>query len=359
MNTDQSIEEIIREIEPVDGDWLEKARARTRSLVMPTRALGRLHEIAERICAIQRNLTPAIGRKAILIMAGDHGVVSEGVSAYPQSVTVEMIRTFLRGGAGINVLARQVGADVAVVDAGIIPDLDPDMSGGDKRLQVCKVGRGTANLARGPAMTRSQAEQCISVGFLAAEKWITDGVELIGTGDMGIGNTTPSSAIGVVITGADLGRMVGLGTGVDAQGIARKKAAIARGIKINAPDARDGLDVLSKVGGFEIGAIAGCILAGAFYRRPVVVDGLISTAGALIAHTLCPLVAQYMFAAHCSEEPGHRIMLNHLGLVPMLDLGMRLGEGSGGAVAMGIMEGAVRVMNEMLTFEEAGVSDKE
>ncbi len=176
---------------------------------------------------------------------------------------------------------------------------------------------------------------------------------------MGIGNTTPSSAIGVVITGADLDRMVGLGTGVDAQGIARKKAAIARGIKINAPDAPDGLDVLSKVGGFEIGAIAGCILAGAFYRRPVVVDGLISTAGALIAHTLCPLSSQYMFAAHCSEEPGHRIMLNHLGLVPILDLGMRLGEGSGGAVAMGIMEGAVRVMNEMLTFEEAGVSDKE
>ena len=292
-------------------------------------------------------------------MAGDHGIVQEGVSAYPQEITGEMVRTFLRGGAGINIISQYVGAKVWVVDMGIIPELDPASLEGGEQLWIRKIAKGTANFARSPAMTRRQAETAILTGFQLGSELFDKGVEVLGTGDMGIGNTTPSAAIGSVITGADLETMVGRGTGVDDEGLLKKREIIRRGIELNQPDRKDGLDVLSKVGGFEIGGIAGSILAGAYHRRPVMIDGLISTAGALIAHALCPASAAYLFAGHCSEEPGHKIMLSYLGLNPILDLGMRLGEGTGGALAMGIMEGAVRIFLDMLTFEEADVSDKE
>jgi len=353
-----SVQTIVEGIAPVSQEWIQKARERTAQLVMPTRALGRLHEISERLCAIRRCLNPSLKRKAFLVMAGDHGVVAEGVNAYPQVITGEMVKTFLRGGAGINVLARPIGADVEVVDMGIIPELRPEAIEGGDRLIVAKVGQGTANLAAGPAMSRKHAEKAIITGFALAAERIEAGIDLLGTGDMGIGNTTPSAAIGAVLTGADLDRMVGRGTGVDDEGLARKKQAVAAGIRINRPDPEDGLDVLAKIGGFEIGGIAGCVLAGATYGRPVVLDGFISTAGALIAHALCPTVADYLFAGHCSEEPGHRIMLRHLGLTPILDLGMRLGEGTGAALAMGVMDAALRIFTEMLTFEEAGVTNK-
>lgn len=346
-------------IEQTDGDWMEKARQRTAQLVMPTRALGRLHEIAERLCAIRKTLKPSIRRKAVLVMAGDHGVVDEGVSAYPQVITGEMVRAFLKGGAGINVLARQVDAEVWVVDMGIIPDLDPDSLEKGERLLVRKVAKGTANFAKGPAMTRQQAEKAILTGFQLAAGLFQKGIEILGTGDMGIGNTTPSAAIGSLLTGRTIEDMVGRGTGVDDEGLLRKKEIIRRGIEVNQPKPEDGLDILSKVGGFEIGGIAGCILAGAYHRRPVVIDGFISTAGALVAHAICPHVVDYLFAGHCSDEPGHTFMLRYLGLEPILDLGMRLGEGTGGALAMGVMEGAVRIFQDMLTFEEAGVTDKE
>jgi nicotinate-nucleotide--dimethylbenzimidazole phosphoribosyltransferase len=270
-----------------------------------------------------------------------------------------MVQTFLAGGAGINAISKYVGADVWVVDMGIIPELDVSGRAENERLLVNKIGNGTANFARGPAMSAEMAEQSIVAGFQHASKLLQDGVEILGTGDMGIGNTTPSAAIGAVITGAGLEEMVGRGTGVDDDGLSRKKDAIRRGIEVNQPNAADGLDVLSKVGGFEIGGIAGTILAGAYHRSPVVIDGFISTAGALIAHTLCPTVEDYIFSGHCSEEPGHRGMLKHLNLEPILDLGMRLGEGTGGALAMSIMEGAVGVFKEVLTFAEAGVADKE
>ena len=351
-----NLQDIVKEIEPLDRDWIAKAKERTAQLVMPTRALGRLHDISERLCGIQRTLQPSIGRKAVLIMAGDHGIVEEGVSAYPQEVTGAMVQTFLVGGAGINSIARHVAADVHVVDVGIIPTLD-DVD--NDRLIVRKIASGTANFARGPAMSRVNAEKSILFGFQEAANLYQKGVEILGTGDMGIGNTTPSAAIGAVICGAELEEMVGYGTGVDTQGLARKRDAIARGIAINKPDPSDGLDVLAKVGGFEIGAIAGCVLSGGFHRRPVVIDGFISTAGALIARALCPQVADYLFAGHCSEESGHRAMLKHLKLDPILDLGMRLGEGTGGALAMSIMQGAVGVFKEVMTFEEAGVADKE
>jgi nicotinate-nucleotide--dimethylbenzimidazole phosphoribosyltransferase len=354
-----TLDQIIEGISPIDSDWIKKAQERTAQLVMPTRALGRLHEISERLCGIQQTLKPSIRRKAVLVMAGDHGIVDEGVSAYPQEVTGAMVQTFLVGGAGINAISRHVDADVWVVDMGIIPELDTsDMKGGE-RLLVNKIGHGTANFARGPAMSREMAEKAILTGFQHATDLFQKDIEILGTGDMGIGNTTPSAAIGAVITGADLDAMVGPGTGVDDEGLERKRQAIRRGIELNQPKSNEGLDVLSKVGGFEIGAICGCILAGAFQGRPVVIDGFISTAGALIAYTLCPTVVDYIFSGHCSEEPGHRAMLNYLNLEPILDLGMRLGEGTGGTLAMSIMEGAVKVFKEVLTFSEAGVADKE
>ncbi|MFC1885163.1 nicotinate-nucleotide--dimethylbenzimidazole phosphoribosyltransferase [Thermodesulfobacteriota bacterium] len=357
-NLDFNLAEIVGGIGPMEKGWVEKARERTSKLVMPKRALGRLHEISEKICGIQKSLRPEINCKECLIMAGDHGVVEEGVSAYPQEVTGEMIKTFLCGGAGINILASHVGAGVRIVDMGIIPELNPDSIEGGEKFHVEKIRRGTSNFVKGPAMSHEEAEQSIVAGFQLAAKLFESGIQILGTGDMGIGNTTPSAAIGAVITGKSVEDMTGRGTGVDDKAFLRKKDVIRKGIELNLPDSCSGLDVLSKIGGFEIGGIAGIILAGAYYNRPVVIDGFISTAGALIAYTLCPSITDYIFAGHCSEEPGHRIMLDFLGLKPILDLGMRLGEGTGGALAMGIMEGAVRVFNEMLTFEEAGVTDK-
>ena len=359
VTKDLGLKEIIEGISQTDGEWVEKARQRTAQLVMPTRALGRLHDISEQLCGICKTLEPSINSKAILVMAGDHGVVNEGVSAYPQVITGEMVRAFLRGGAGINVLARQVDAEVWVVDMGIIPELDTASLEKGERLLIRKVAKGTSDFAKGPAMTRQEAEKAILTGFQLATDLFEKGVEILGTGDMGIGNTTPSAAIGTVLTGREVEEMVGRGTGVDDQGLLRKQEAIRKGIRVNQPDSEDGADVLSKIGGFEIGGIAGCVLAGAYHSRPVVLDGFISTAGALVAHAICPAVVDYVFAGHRSEEPGHMAMLRHLGLEPILDLGMRLGEGTGGALAMGIMEGAVRIFQDMLTFEEAGVTDKE
>ncbi len=353
------LEEIITGIKPVEEKWIQKSRDRTAQLVMPTRALGRLHEISERLCAIQKTLKPSVNRKAILIMAGDHGVAEEGVSAFPQEVTGAMVQTFLKGGAGINAISRHIGAEVWVVDMGIIPELNPNSLDGGHQLMVRKIAPGTANLAKGPAMTRLDAEKSILTGFHLATDLFLQGIELLGTGDMGIANTTPSAAIGSVFTGISPKEMVGRGTGVDDRGFSIKLETVKKGIQINQPNALDGLDVLAKVGGFEIGGIAGCVLAAAFHSRPVVIDGFISTAGALIAYSLCHHVRDYIIAGHCSEETGHRNMLKYIGIEPILDLGMRLGEGTGGALAMSIVEGAVCVFNEVLTFEEAGVADKE
>ena len=355
---DLSLQEIIDGIHPLNMDWMKKAQERTSRLVMPTRALGRLHEIGERLCGIQGTLKPSIRMKAVLVMAGDHGIVEEGVSAYPQAVTGAMIQTFLGGGAGINAISRLVRADVWVADLGIVPEIDAAALENGDRLLVRKVARGTKNFARGPAMTPEEALRSVLTGFELASQLIRKGVDLLGTGDMGIGNTTPSAAIGAAITGRSLEEMAGRGAGVDDHGLARKRDAIRRGLEVNRPDPRNGMDVLAKVGGFEIGGIAGIVLAGAYHRKAVVIDGFISTAGALIAQALCPHVAAFLFAGHCSEEPGHRHMLEHLKLEPILSLGMRLGEGTGGALAMSIIEAAQKIITEVMTFEEAGVPDK-
>lgn len=360
-----TLNQIINEIKPADQEVTRRARKHTSRLVMPLRALGELHVIGERICGIRRTLEPSVKNKAVLVMAGDHGVTAKGVSAYPQEVTGEMVRTFVRGGAGINVLARQAGVRVLVVDTGIIADvsdLTAEITAGATQLQgedlliVKKIAKGTRDFTVGPAMTREQAERSVMAGYELAADLFEQGVDLLGTGDMGIGNTSPSSAIGAAVTGHPVERMTGRGTGIDDKGFARKCEVIQNGIDINKPDPKDALGVLSKVGGFEIGGIAGAIFAAARFQRPVVVDGLISTAGALLAYVMCPAVADYMFAGHRSVEQGHQLMLEHMGLRPILDLGMRLGEGTGATLAMHIIEAGVRVFREVLTFEQAGVS---
>jgi nicotinate-nucleotide--dimethylbenzimidazole phosphoribosyltransferase len=267
-----SLQQIIERIQPLNRVALENARARTAQLVMPPRALGRLHAIGEQLSGIQGTLRPQVRGKAVLVMAGDHGIVAEGISAFPQAVTGAMIRTFLAGGAGINAIARQVGAEVWVADMGIIPDLDAVRLKNGSRLLVRKVGPGTANFACGPAMASEQAYKAVLTGFELASSLISKGVDLLGTGDMGIGNTTSSAAIGAVMTGKSIADMVGPGTGIDDAGILRKREAIRRGMDLNRPDPSDSLDVLAKVGGFEIGGIAGVMLAGAYHRKPVAVE---------------------------------------------------------------------------------------
>lgn len=339
-------------IEPLDDVLMRQVQARLDRLTKPLGSLGRLEAVAKQIAGITRQGRPTVARKLIITMAADHGVVAEGVSAYPQVVTAQMVANFLRGGAGINVLARHVGARVVVVDMGVAVDLTPHPD-----LVVRKIGFGTRNLARGPAMSREEAVRAIQAGIEIVECELARGADIVGTGDMGIGNTTASSAIAAVLTGQPATLVTGRGTGIDDAAYAKKVAVIERALNVNHPDPADPLDVLSKVGGFEIAGLVGVILGGAAARRPVVIDGFISGAAALIAAALEPRVIDYLIASHRSQEPGHRLMLQHLGLAPLLDLDLRLGEGTGGALAMSIVDAACKVLNEMATFEEAAVSD--
>jgi nicotinate-nucleotide--dimethylbenzimidazole phosphoribosyltransferase len=340
------------------GDVDTKARGRAKeradNLLMPHRALGKLLDIGEKVAGIAGFPTPDLSRKMIVVMAGDHGVTEEGVSAYPSEVTGQMVHGFTVGVAGINVLSRHGGIGVQVVDMGCKADLSALVASG--AVIDAKVGPGTANMRRVPAMTREQAVLCIQRGAGIAKRLAADGVRMIGTGDMGIGNTTPSAAIAAVTTGLKVSALTGRGTGVDDAGLAKKTRVIEESIAARAPDARDPIDILAKIGGFEIGGIAGLILGAAESRVPVVIDGVISTAGAVLAWLVDPRVVDYMFAAHRSVEPAHQAMLSLLALSPILDLGMRLGEGTGCALAMPIIEAGVKVIREMATFAEAGVS---
>ena len=320
---------------------------------MPHWALGRLMDLAEDLAGMTRSVHPQVDRRTIVTMAGDHGVVSEGVSRYPQEVTAQMVHNFIDGGAGINALARVPGADLRVVDMGVSGDLSA-IPRGDRFISR-RIAPGTQNIARGPAMSREEAIRSVEAGIeIAAE--LEDSTDLFGTGDMGIGNTTPSSAIAAVLTGRPVSEVTGRGTGIDDAGLKRKVDVVQRAIHINRPDPSDGVDVLSRVGGFEIGGIVGLILGAASLRRPVLVDGFISTAGALIAYTLAPAARDYMIASHCSAEMGHRAVLDHLGKRPLLDLDLRLGEGTGAALAMPLVESAARLLKEVKTFGEASVS---
>lgn len=350
-----TITETIKRIQPLDQSAMNAARQRQNQLTKPTGSLGRLEELSIQLAGIQRTSQPVIKNKSVIVMAGDHGVVAEGVSAYPSEVTPQMVLNFLNGGAAINVLARHVGAHVVVVDMGIA-------SKGEITSPLLirrRVGAGTANLAKGPAMSREQAEESIQSGIEVALAEIANGADILGTGDMGIGNTTPSAAIAACILGRAPEDIVGRGTGVDDAGLIRKVNAVKRGLKTNKPDVSDGIDVLAKVGGFEIGGLAGVMLGAASKHVPVMVDGFISTAAALIAATLAPECRPYLISAHRSMEKGHGMMLDWLGLKPLLDLDLRLGEGTGAALGFSLADAACKVLNDMATFGEAGVSEKE
>jgi nicotinate-nucleotide--dimethylbenzimidazole phosphoribosyltransferase len=363
--TAPTIENILKDIHPVDATFYKKAQKRLDNLTKPPGSLGRLEEFARKLVSITENSMPDLDKKVIFTFAGDHGVAEEGVSAYPKEVTKQMVFNFLNGGAGINVLARHAGADVVVIDIGVDydfgnPSVSPLTKGGYRGgLFVSKkVLYGTKNMRKGPAITRYEAIKCIEVGIHLAEDYAMKGHKLFGTGDMGIGNTTPSSAIAAVLTGKPVVEVTGKGTGIDDIALRKKIEVIEDSISINKPDPSDPLDVLSKVGGAEIGGIAGLVLGAAANRIPVVIDGFISTAGALIAYCLEPKTRDYMFAAHNSVEVGHKAMLEKIGLRPILDLDLRLGEGTGAALAMLVIEAGLKIYKEMATFSEAGVSNK-
>lgn len=343
----------VNSIQPQELEARTRATERLEQLTMPFWALGRLMDLAIDLAGITGSISPAVDRRTIVIMAGDHGVVAEGVSKYPQEVTCQMVRNFIAGGAGINAIARTSRSSVKVVDMGVAGSLDDLVEAG--RLISHRIAPGTRNIAVGPAMDRSEAIKTIEAGMGIALD-LADTVDVFGTGEIGIGNTTPSSAITALYTGLRPAEVTGRGTGLDDSGFEKKIEIIERVIRVNKPDRNDPLDVLSKIGGFEIGGIAGLILGAASAKKPVVIDGFISTAGALIAYGLNPISADYMIAAHRSVERGHRAALDYLGKTPLLDLDLRLGEGTGAALAMTLIEASARILTEVATFEEASVS---
>lgn len=336
---------------PLDETAMAKAQTRQNLLTKPAGSLGRLEKLSVQLAGITGQALPKVDRKAVIVLAGDHGVVAEGVSAYPSEVTAQMVLNFLRGGAAINVLARQVGARVIVADVGVAAEL-PD----HPDLLSRNIAHGTANMARQPAMSREQAACAVETGIEIVLNEVKRGLDLVATGEMGIGNTTPASAITAVYTGLPVEQVTGRGTGVDDAGLARKVDVIRRALVLHQPDPHDPLGVLAAVGGFEIGAIAGVCLGAAAHRVPVVVDGFISAAGALIAAALCPEAEPYLIASHLSVERGHGPLWETLGLQPLLDMDLRLGEGTGAVLAMHLIEAACRILAEMATFADAGVS---
>jgi len=340
-------------IPPLDQEAMAQARTRQQQLTKPPGSMGRLEEIAIQMAGITHQALPAIQRKAVIIMAADHGVTAEGVSAYPSAVTPQMVLNFLHGGAAINALARHAGAEVVVVDIGVAEEIQ------HPNLLPRKVALGTANMAQGPAMTREQAQAAITVGMDVATSLIQQGVAMIATGDMGIGNTTAASTITAALTRAPVQFVTGRGTGIDDAQLMHKIATIERAVVHNSPDATDPLDVLAKVGGLEIAGLVGVMLASAMHSVPIIIDGFISGAAALVATQLVPAVRDYLFAGHVSVERGHHVILEQLKLSPILDLNMRLGEGTGAVLATTIIDAALQMHREMATFAEAGVSDKE
>ena len=345
--------ETIDRIQPTDTRLLAQAQTRLDRLTKPIGSLGRLEELAARYVMITGELKPKVPRGAVFTFAADHGVTTEGVSAYPSAVTPQMVLNFLRGGAGVNVLARHVGIEVRVVDIGV----DFDFAGIPGLIHR-KVMPGTKNLLVESAMNSPQAEQALQIGIDLATEAAQEGIGLIGTGEMGIGNTTASSAITAVMTSRPVSEVTGRGTGIDDAGHARKIEVIERALAFHQLDAADAMEVLAAVGGLEIGGLAGLMLGAAAARIPVVLDGFIAGAAALIAVGLQPRCKDYLIASHRSVERGHQAILDHLGLKPLLDLDLRLGEGTGACLGMGLVCGAIKILTEMATFDEAGVSER-
>lgn len=348
------ISSTIEKIRPLDNKAMSEARSRQDMLTKPQGSLGRLEELSVQLAGIQGKPIPQIRHKAVITMAGDHGVVAEKIGNWPQEVTAQMVYNFLGGGAGINVLARQVGARIIVVDMGVATRLETN-----PQLLSIKIAPGTKNMSSGPAMTAEQAVKAVEAGIEIVTAEVAKGLDIVGTGDMGIGNTTASSAICAAITGKPVAEITGRGTGITDEQLAHKVAVIKRALAVNRPDPAQPLDVLAKVGGFEIAGLAGVMLAAAAHRVPVIIDGFISGAAALIATKLSPGLKDFLIAAHVSAEAGHPLLLEHLGLKPLLNLGLRLGEGTGAALGIFLAEAAAKILAEMSTFTEAGVSEKQ
>jgi nicotinate-nucleotide--dimethylbenzimidazole phosphoribosyltransferase len=344
-------EEKMKEIAPISDRWMKRAKERLDNLVKPRGSLGVLEDLAGRYAAIREEIPITLPKKEVFIFVGDHDVVRQGVSAYPQEVTALMVNNFLAGGAAINVLARCARADVSVVDIGM-----KEKPSGPGALIERNVRRGARDIASGPAMTREETEKAIGVGIEMADRAFKGGTTLIATGEMGIGNTTPASAILSCLLPSRVVDVTGRGTGLDDHGLERKVGVIEKAIKVHEAAMGDPLSILSRLGGFEIAGICGLCLGGAANRMAVVVDGFISSAGALVAMRLNPKVREYLFFSHQSLEKGHRVFFAKEGIRPILDLDLRLGEGTGAAVAMQIMEDAFRVFNEMATFEDVGIA---
>ncbi len=360
----EKIMEVIKNISGLDYKLMDLAQERLNSLTKPQRSLGRLEELARQIVGITGRKEPDFKNKIIFTLAADHGVTEESVSAFPKKVTAQMVYNFLKGGAGINVLARHIGARVMVVDIGVAEKIKnktthplgwvPEI----KNFKDKKINYGTRNFIKGPAMSRDEAIKSIETGIELVEEEMDKGLDIIGTGDMGIGNTTASSAIAAVFIEKSVEEMTGRGTGIDDIMLKNKIEVIKRALEINKPDPSDAIDVLSKVGGFEIGGLAGIILAATSKRIPIVIDGFISGAACLLAYNLEPKIKDYCIASHISKELGHRVILDYLGLKALLDLEMRLGEGTGACLGMNLVEASVKILTQMATFKSAMVSEK-
>lgn len=343
------IQETIRSIPSLNQAVQAEARRHIDNLTKPPGALGELEEVVVRLAGMTGEKIPTIERKMTVVMCGDHGVVEEGISAYPGEVTALMIQNFSRGKAAVNVLSRCFGAEVRVVDVGSrLEEAPPD-------VWVRKVRAGTANMAVGPAMTREEAVQAVEIGIQVAHELKEEGVQLVATGEMGIGNTTAASALAAVWTEHGVAEVVGRGTGLDDEGLKRKQHVVEQALQINCPDPDDPLDVLAKVGGLELAGLAGLVLGAASKRIPVVVDGFIATAAAWAAVRLAPVARDYLLASHVSEEPAHRSLLAELKLVPLIQARMRLGEGSGAVLTFPLLDGAVATAREMATFADLGL----
>jgi len=346
--------ETTKRIQALDTQVMQAARIRQDRLTKPQGSLGQLEELSIRLAGMTGKVRPRFPRKAVMVLAADHGVAAEGVSAYPQAVTAQMVLNFLAGGAAVNVLARQVGARVIVADLGVVSELPEH-----PHLQRRKIGYGTRSMTQGPAMTTQEALCAISAGIEMVMDEAKQGLDLLAIGEMGIGNTTAASAIVAAISGCPVADVTGRGTGIDEEGWRHKVACIEQALTLNRPDPTDALDVLVKVGGYEIAGLVGVVLAAASLRLPVIVDGFIASAAALLATELCPHARSYLIAAHSSVEVGHRVILERMELVPLLNLNLRLGEGSGAVLAMPLIDAAAALLDEMATFEEAGVSESE
>jgi len=345
------LDQTLARITPPDPAISRRTQALLDGKTKPRGSLGRLEELACRFAAARGTPVPELPVKAVVVMAGDHGVAAEGVSAFPQEVTWQMVANFVRGGAAINVLSRQAGAEVIVADLGVKQPVD--LPG----VRAVRIGAGTGNIAREPAMTRAQAVAALEAGIGIAEELAARGVTLVATGEMGIANTTPAAALAAHFTGVEAAAITGRGTGVDDAGLARKIEVVRRALSLHSGAARDPLDALARLGGFEIAGLAGLVLGAAARRVAVLVDGFISSAAALAAVRLAPAAAGFLVAGHRSVEPGHRHVLAALDARPLLELELRLGEGTGAALAMHLVEAAIRILREMATFADAGVSD--